>query len=107
MSYKLLKDYPGVPAGELMELDNSNPDHLVYRSPNYPDFWASKDMVETSEHFGDVSLIYYFIDEGGDIQEAVDKGTEIDLARQKFGNYFPVKADAIAAQIIIKEQLKP
>lgn len=46
MSYKLSKDFPGVPKGEILELDASNPSNPVYRGVNNPKFWVGIDHVE-------------------------------------------------------------
>lgn len=49
MSYKLSKDFPGVPKGEILELDASNPNNLVYRSVNNPKFWVAVEHVDSTK----------------------------------------------------------
>lgn len=54
MQYKLKVDFPDVPAGEILELDDSNPGHPVYRSVNYPYFWVSANFIDT---FQDIEVV--------------------------------------------------
>ncbi len=72
MQYKLSKDYPGIPKGEPLELEELKGQPPVYRSVNFPKFWFSKENVESSQEFEIVK------DKATLIAELENKKKEID-----------------------------
>lgn len=46
--YKTLIDFPGVPAGEILNLDYTHPGNVVYRGQTNTEFWMDKNIVENT-----------------------------------------------------------
>jgi len=48
LRYKTLVDFPGVPAGEILEQTTAQ-QRGAYRSKTYPNFWVADQVVETQD----------------------------------------------------------
>ena len=48
MTYQTLIDFPGVPAGETLELDTSQPNSPAYRGTVHTQLWFAQDFVEAN-----------------------------------------------------------
>lgn len=50
MIYRTKTDMPGIPAGELLVLDETNAGHPVYRGVDNKNLWLRKEDVESTDN---------------------------------------------------------
>lgn len=111
MTFELLKDLPGLPAGTEFDLDLTNPYNPIYTNA-VTSHWFDRRVVELDKDLfriarskiGDSALKdgeYLYINDKAEVTLEREEGKPEDAARQAVGNYYltRLKAAVIRARV--------